>query len=259
MLGSYVQQQRYNMDLKELLNTLTLLEGTMKDAEKHSKGPKFTGYWKGDDPKTPGKHMVGGSEQEESVSKPDLSMDTSYIKDIHNLVKERAKEKELEEAYQSFLQQLEEEDLGVAPKRPGRKGSRPSREYTKKGQPSKRYNYEKTDEDMAGVGAAAQKPGQPLDISKMTPQQKQELVKQMDPNAAKKAMAATTQLKTATGSTASAPDLMRALDSASQGKAVGPKEMTALKPVMGLVKQVSSDPKLAAQLKSLASQAKSST
>jgi len=38
-------------------------EGTMSSAEKHSKGPKFTGYWKGTDARTPGNKMVGGCEE----------------------------------------------------------------------------------------------------------------------------------------------------------------------------------------------------
>jgi len=35
---------------------------TMASAEHHSSGPKFTGYWKGTDPRTPGNKMVGASE-----------------------------------------------------------------------------------------------------------------------------------------------------------------------------------------------------
>jgi hypothetical protein len=36
-------------------------EGSMADAEHHSTGPKFTGYWKGTDAGTPGTKMVGGA------------------------------------------------------------------------------------------------------------------------------------------------------------------------------------------------------
>lgn len=47
-------------------------EGSMASAEQHSSGPKFTGYWKGTDAGTPGKHMVGASEcAEEPVSLTD--------------------------------------------------------------------------------------------------------------------------------------------------------------------------------------------
>jgi len=38
-------------------------EGSMTSAEQHSTGPKFTGYWKGTDPRTPGQHMVGGADE----------------------------------------------------------------------------------------------------------------------------------------------------------------------------------------------------
>ena len=38
-------------------------EGSMASAEQHSTGPKFTGYWKGTDPRTPGQHMVGGADE----------------------------------------------------------------------------------------------------------------------------------------------------------------------------------------------------
>jgi hypothetical protein len=38
-------------------------EGSMASAEQHSTGPKFTGYWKGTDSRTPGQHMVGGADE----------------------------------------------------------------------------------------------------------------------------------------------------------------------------------------------------
>ena len=53
------------MNIYKILDTLkSLEEGSMKSAEHHSSGPKFTGYWKGTDPRTPGQHMVGGSAEE---------------------------------------------------------------------------------------------------------------------------------------------------------------------------------------------------
>lgn len=45
-------------------------EGTMDNAEKHPEGPKFTGYWKGTDKRTPGQHMVGASESVEECNEP---------------------------------------------------------------------------------------------------------------------------------------------------------------------------------------------
>jgi len=45
-------------------------EDSMADAEDHSTGPKFTGYWKGTNKRTPGKHMVGASESiEEEIAR----------------------------------------------------------------------------------------------------------------------------------------------------------------------------------------------
>jgi hypothetical protein len=50
-------------------------EGSMADAEHHSTGPKFTGYWKGTDPRTPGTHMVGGAaESVEQECKEPMSL-----------------------------------------------------------------------------------------------------------------------------------------------------------------------------------------
>lgn len=43
-------------------------EGSMADAEHHSTGPKFTGYWKGTDKRTPRQHMVGGSAEESAMA-----------------------------------------------------------------------------------------------------------------------------------------------------------------------------------------------
>jgi hypothetical protein len=55
------------MDLYSILNVLqNLEEGTMTSAEQNPTGPdNFTGYWKGTDKRTPGKHMVGASEDVE--------------------------------------------------------------------------------------------------------------------------------------------------------------------------------------------------
>lgn len=122
------------MDLKNLLAKLDVLEGSMQRAVKHSTGPEFTGYWKGTDAGTPGKKMVGGSEQQESI-----------LKDLSKGPRAKTREQELAEQYAAYLQALEEESLGVNPKRPAREGSRPAREYTKDGEKSKRYNYQTTD------------------------------------------------------------------------------------------------------------------
>lgn len=77
-----------------------------------------------------------------------------------------------------------------------------------------------------------------------------------DPEAAKKAMLATNQLKQATGSTAPAQNLMKALDAASQGKPADAQTMKALEPTMDLIQKTASNPQLANQFKLLAQQAK---
>ena len=114
------------MDIRQLLGKLDLIEGSMKAAEKHPTGPKFTGQWKGKDKGTPGTKMVGGMEE-------------SILKDLNKGPTPKTKEQELAEQFEQFLQALEEENLGVADKRPARKGSRPARDMGKTGEPSKRY------------------------------------------------------------------------------------------------------------------------
>ena len=118
------------MDIRQLLGKLDLIEGSMKAAEKHPTGPKFTGQWKGKDKGTPGTKMVGGMEE-------------SILKDLNKGPTPKTKEQELAEQFEQFLQALEEENLGVADKRPARKGARPARDYGKTGEPSKRYNQVK--------------------------------------------------------------------------------------------------------------------
>jgi len=49
-------------------------EGSMASAEQHSTGPKFTGYWKGTDAGTPGKHMVGAAESVEQECEEPVSL-----------------------------------------------------------------------------------------------------------------------------------------------------------------------------------------
>jgi len=121
------------MDLKQLLGKLTLIEGSMNKAAGNPTGPKYTGQWRGTDAGTPGRKLVGDSvEPEESI-----------LKDLSKGPNPKTKEQELAEQFEQFLQQLEEENLGVEDKRPARKGSRPAREYTKNDKPSNRYNYTK--------------------------------------------------------------------------------------------------------------------
>lgn len=141
------------MDLRQLLGKLTLIEGSMQAAEKHPTGPKFTGQWKGTDKGTPGTKLVGDSvEPEENI-----------LKDLSKGPKPKSKEKELAEQFEAFMQALEEENLGVAEKRPLRKGSRPARDYGKEGEPSKRYTQVDEHGDQEGYepwGSQDLEPGQ---------------------------------------------------------------------------------------------------
>ena len=111
-------------------------------------GQKPGDQWKGSDSGPPGKKLVGDSvEPEESI-----------LKDLSKGPKPKSKEKELAEQFEHFLQALEEDNLGVEEKRPARKGSRPSRPYSKEGEPSKRYTTVKEHGDQEGYDGRDQNP-----------------------------------------------------------------------------------------------------
>jgi hypothetical protein len=76
------------------------------------------------------------------------------------------------------------------------------------------------------------------------------------PQQAAKVAQATSALKSATGSSAPAPVLAKALDAATQGKPVGAADMQALEPMMDVIGAAAQDPKLANQFKTLANQAR---
>jgi len=76
------------------------------------------------------------------------------------------------------------------------------------------------------------------------------------PDDVKKSVAATTALKSATGSATSTTNLMKAIDSASQGTAADAQTMKALEPTLDIVQAAFKDPKLASQFNSFAQQAK---
>ena len=77
-----------------------------------------------------------------------------------------------------------------------------------------------------------------------------------DPNAVRKAMAATSQLKSVSGTSAPAPTLAKALDAASSGQPVSSTDAKVIEPMMDIVSKAATDPKLANQFKNLAMQAK---
>lgn len=296
MRGSCEQQQRYNMDLRQLLGKLDLIEGTMAKAAKNPTGPKFTGQWKGTDKGLPGKKLVGDSiEPQESI-----------LNDLAKGPTPKTKEQELAEQFEQFLQQLEEENLGVHDKRPARPGSRPAREYTKPGEHSKRYKYskEETDESRGHKVIAtklkdierSKNPPAEVDLKSREAQAKADYAKyvakmrkinpdyvplyKMDEAGAnnppqqntaaqttatpqqqqqsKNVAQGTQALKAAVGASAPTDVLAKAIDSASQGTAIDATSAKALEPMMDVIKQAAQDPNLANQFKSLASQAKTS-
>jgi hypothetical protein len=117
-------------------------------------------------------------------------------------------------------------------------------EYLKK-TPNTIYKRE-VEEAGSAVGGGATNSGAALDVNPV------------NPNDAKKAVAATTQLKSATGSQATPDKLMKALDAASQGTQVNAQDMKVLEPMMDVVASAAKDPKLANQFKTLANQARQS-
>ena len=71
-----------------------------------------------------------------------------------------------------------------------------------------------------------------------------------------KQIAATQTMKSASGSSAPTAAITKAVDTASQGKALGQQDAKALEPMMNILGQAAQDPKLANQFKTLAQQAK---
>lgn len=285
------------MDFKKILAKIDLFEGagsSMKKAEHNPAGPEFKGYWKGSNPNPPKPgEGVGGCEE-------------SILKDLSKGPKPKTKEQELAEAFDEFLETLEEDNLGVEEKRPQRKGSRPAREYTSLDKPSKRYNYKKAvdegtemiskfrqelealqasdkspaekhaiytylvdkfgkeaqeykektssvDEDLQPMAnpQAGGMPQQGQPAQSGAPAQGQAAV---DPKQVQDMTQATQAIKSATGSTAPAPNLSKALDAAAQGKAVGQQDMKNLQPLMKDMTTVAQNPQLANQFKTLAQQ-----
>jgi hypothetical protein len=82
-----------------------------------------------------------------------------------------------------------------------------------------------------------------------------------DPKAqqqAQKIAQATGALKSATGTTASGPNIVKALNTAMQGKSIGGTDAKTLEPMMDVIGQAAQDPKVAQQFKNLAQSAKQS-
>jgi hypothetical protein len=91
----------------------------------------------------------------------------------------------------------------------------------------------------------------PQGTANQTMQQKTQA---QDPKQAQAVAQATQAMKSATGSSAPAPLIAKALDAASQGKPVAGQEASALQPLMKDMATIAQDPKLAGSFKSLISQ-----
>lgn len=162
----------------------------------------------------------------------------SVLKDLSKGPTPKTKEEELAEMWAKF----NEADIGVEPKRPHRKGTRADKLGRRGHKEQPRYTTVKEVETITPI--AAIKPGNaPTNPA-------------ADPNAIKQAIAATSAMKAATGSSAPAPNLAKALDAASQGKPISSTDAKVMEPIMDIVSKAAQDPKLANQFKTLAQQAK---
>jgi hypothetical protein len=148
----------------------------------------------------------------------------NMLKGLAQIAEDTSIERKLAERWAEFKEAL----LGIEERRPTREGARPPRGH----KPQERYKKIKE------YGADNNTP------------------KIADPEAAKKAMVATNQLKQATGSPAPAANIMKALDAASQGKNIDANNAKVLEPTMDIIQKAATDPKLASQFKQLAQQAK---
>jgi hypothetical protein len=111
------------MDIKQLIEKMDQFAG-------QAVGQKPGEQWRGTDKSTPGKKLVGGDEQQESI-----------LKDLSKGKNGKSKEQELAEEWAAFS----EENIGTHPKRAGRKSDRHPRGH----EPHPRYKTVKTEESMS--------------------------------------------------------------------------------------------------------------
>lgn len=162
--------------------------------------------------------LVGGGESAEPKG--------NMLGELSQIAKDTVLERSLAERWAQFK---EEAFKDTADNRPARKGSREEKVGRRGHKPQERYKKVKEADTN------------PLAV---------------DQTELRKAMAATTQLKAATGTTAPAPNLAKALDAASQGKPVNATDAKTIEPMMDIINKAATDPKLANQFKSLAQQSK---
>lgn len=215
----------------------TLLEKMYKFAGGPDQKTGPAGQLRGGEPmpkkgskKHPAYHkLVGAAESKESI-----------LKELEPISEVQKIEAQLQELYHAFC----EADLGVEPKRPSRSGSRHNRGH----EPKPRYKtvkeYGATTPTIAPTGPTAATGNTAAGGS------------MINPEAAKKAAAAVTQIKSATGAPAPAPQLAKALDAASKGQSISSTDAKIMAPVMDVISKAATDPKLATQFKTLAQQVK---
>jgi hypothetical protein len=94
------------MDIRNILAKLdTLNEGTMAAVKKHSRGPKFPGYWKGTDAADKSKSkMVGAAE--------------SVLKDLEKELVEGSVKRNLEEEFAAFKEESDNPRIDLTPNYP---------------------------------------------------------------------------------------------------------------------------------------------
>lgn len=225
------------MEMKDLLEKMYQFAGEPKqkpgdqvrgkDKAKPAKGKPY--------PKHPfqGK-LVGG----DSRNYHDKTMiESNLLAELDQTAKDTKLVRDLAERWKQFKEEL----MGVGEKRPAREGSRHPRGH----EPQQGYKTVKKvdkNKEMKEYGAPANDQQQ-----NMTQQQQ---------DALKKATLATNQMKSATGASASTQNIMKAIDTASQGKSLTGQDAKAIEPMVDVLAQAAADPSLSNQFKSLATQAK---
>lgn len=173
--------------------------------------------------------LVGAAESKDSI-----------LKELEPLSEVQKIESQLQELYRAFC----EADLGVEPRRPARSGARHNRGH----EPKPRYKTVKE------YGATST--GSPTSANTATSGTSIGATGQQSQDAAKQAMAAVSQLKSATGAPVAAPQLAKAIDAASKGQTISSADAKAMEPVMDVIYKAATDPKLATQFKSFVQQAR---
>lgn len=241
------------MEMKKLLETMYKFAGG-PDQKQGSEG-----QLKGNDPlpkkgskQHPAHHkLVGGCESKE----PNL------LKDLSKLTERNSIEWKLAEEYAKFL----EDDLGIEPKRPYRKGTRHETIGPRGHKEVPRYKTVKVDEygadnANASVGSSTTTTTPSIgstDSSTTSTNSTQSQQNSLNnPETLKKVAVATSTIKSATGASATPDKLAQTLNKASTGQSLSTQDMQTLEPMMNIIGKAGQDPNLANQFKSLANLSK---